>query len=238
MASRGRGRSGHPRGTGPPLPVFDPQDFMETMGTIVATIVQAGVVGGQGGMSNLQRFKAHHPLTFRGGGDPLVADHWFNQIERVLEAMEITSATTPIKLAAFQLAGESLIWWDWVKTSRNVEAMTWVDFIELFMSKFFPVSSKHVKAQEFLDLRQGDMTVLEYVARFTKLACFADDYVAIDLDKVRRFEDGRRLSIRGKIMGILLQDMYSMVRTSMAIDGEIVDAKSIQDADTGKRNEG
>ena len=211
---------------------------METMGAIVATIVQAGVVEGQGGMSNLQRFKAHNPLTFRGGGDPLVADHWFSQIERVLEAMKITSATTPIKLAAFQPAGESLIWWDWVKTSINVEAMTWVDFIELFMSKFFPVSSRHVKAREFLDLRQGDMTVLEYVARFTKLACFADDYVATDLDKVRRFEDGRRLSIRGKIVGILLQDMYSMVRTAMAIDGEIVDAKSIRDADTGKRNEG
>ena len=34
------------------------------------------------------------------------------------------------------------------------------------------------------------MTVLEYVARFTELARFADDYVVIDLAKVRRFEDG------------------------------------------------
>ena len=67
--------------------------------------------------------------------------------------MEITSATTWIRLASFQLAGESLIWWDWVKTSRNVEAMTWVDFRELFMSKFFPEFSKHVKAQEFLDFQ-------------------------------------------------------------------------------------
>ena len=117
----------------------------------------------------------------------MVADHWFRQIERLLEAMEITSATTWIRLAAFQLAGESLIWWDWVKTSRNVEAMTWVDFKELFMIKFFPTSAKHVKAREFLDLRQGDMTILEYVARFTELPCFADDYVATDLAKVRRF---------------------------------------------------
>ena len=31
------------------------------------------------------------------------------------------------------------------------------------------------------------MTVLEYMARFTELAHFADDYVAIDLAKVRRF---------------------------------------------------
>ena len=167
----------------------------------------------------------------------MVADHWFRQIERVLEAMEITSATTRIRLAAFQLAGESLIWWDWVKTSRNGEAMTWVDSRQLFMSKFFP-AARHVKAREFLDLRQGDMIVLEYVARFTELAHFVDDYVATNLAKVRRFEDGMRLSIRGKIVGLLLQDMDVMVRTAMAIEGEIVDVKSIQDAGTGKRKEG
>ena len=77
------------------------------------------------------------------------------------------------------------------------------------------------------------MTILEYVARFTELARFADDYVATDLAKVRRLEDGLRLSIRGKIVGLLLQDMDSMVRKSMAIGGEIVDAKSIRVVDTG-----
>ena len=65
------------------------------------------------------------------------------------------------------------------------------------------------------------------MARFTEPACFADDYVATSLAKVRRFEDGLRLSIRGKIMGLLLQDMDFMVRTTMAIEGEIDDAKSI-----------
>ena len=53
MTSRGQGRKGRPRGYGPPSPVFDPQAFMETIGTTVATIVQAGVAGGQEGMSNL-----------------------------------------------------------------------------------------------------------------------------------------------------------------------------------------
>ena len=50
----------------------------------------------------------------------------------------------------------------------------------------------------------GTMTVLEYVARFTELARFADDYVATNAAKVRRFENGLKLSIRGKIVGILL----------------------------------
>ena len=48
------------------------------------------------------------------------------------------------------------------------------------------------------------MTVLVYVARFTELARFADDYVAIDAAKVRRFENGLKLSFRGKIVGLHL----------------------------------
>ena len=46
--------------------------------------------------------------------------------------------------------------------------------------------------------------MLKYVAKFTKLARFVDDYVATDMAKVRKFEDGLKLSIRGKIMGLLL----------------------------------
>ena len=68
------------------------------------------------------------------------------------------------------------------------------------MGKFFPASSRHTKAQEFLELKQGTMTVLEYVAMFTELAHFGDDYVASDMVKVRKFEDGLKLSIRGKIV--------------------------------------
>ena len=55
---------------------------------------------------------AHHPSTFKGGKDPMVVDHWFRQVERVLEAMKITSDTTRIRLAAFKLEGESQVWWD------------------------------------------------------------------------------------------------------------------------------
>ena len=60
--------------------------------------------------------------------------------------------------------------------------------------------------------------MFEYVAKFTKLARFADDYVAKDMAKVRKFEDGLKLSIQGKIVGFILQDMDSMVRTIMAIE--------------------
>ena len=39
----------------------------------------------------------------------MVADHWFMQIEKVLEAMEITSDASRIRLAVFQLEGEAQV---------------------------------------------------------------------------------------------------------------------------------
>ena len=78
MANRGRGRRGRPRGTGQAPPVFDQQVFVEAVGIAAATIAQASVAGSQGGPNNIQRFRAHHPPTFTGGEDPMVADHWCN----------------------------------------------------------------------------------------------------------------------------------------------------------------
>ena len=95
MASRRRGRRGCPRGTGqaPPtidqLPAFDQRAFAEVVGVVVAVIAQASIAGSQGDPNNLQRFRTHHPPTFTGGGDPMVADYWFMQIEKVLEAMRL-----------------------------------------------------------------------------------------------------------------------------------------------------
>ena len=46
--------------------------------------------------------------------------------------------------------------------------------------------------------------MMDYVARFTELARFANDYMSTDMAKVRRFENGLKLSIRGRIVGLRL----------------------------------
>ena len=148
--------------------------------------------------------------------------------------MEIASYTTRIRLAAFQLEGEAQVWWNWAKTSRDLEAITWAEFHNLFMGKYFPDTARHGKAQVFLELKQGTMTVLEYVARFIELAHFADDYVATDMAKVRRFENGLKFSIRGRIVGLRQQDMVA----ALTIEREIEDARSTRDTGaSGKRKE-
>ena len=53
----------------------------------------------------------------------------------------------------------------------------------------------------------------------------------------RRFENGLKLSIRGRIVGLRLRDMDSMVGTTLTIEREIEDARSTRDASVGSKSE-
>ena len=77
--------------------------------------------------------------------------------------------------------------------------------------------------------------MMDYVARLIELAQFADDYVATDKAKLRRFENGLKLSIRARIVGLHLQDMDSLVGTALTIEGEIEDARSTRDASVSSK---
>ena len=68
------------------------------------------------------------------------------QVEKVFEAMKIASDTTRIRLTAFQPEGEAQVWWNWAKTSKDLEAMTWAEFHDHFMGKYFMDTARHTKA--------------------------------------------------------------------------------------------
>ena len=53
----------------------------------------------------------------------------------------------------------------------------------------------------------------------------------------RRFENGLKLSIRGRIVGVRLRDMNSMVGTTLTLEREIEDARSTRDVGVGSKRE-
>ena len=53
----------------------------------------------------------------------------------------------------------------------------------------------------------------------------------------RRFENGLKLSIQDRIVGLRLQDMDSMVGTFLTIEREVEDARSTLDAGVGSKRE-
>ena len=79
------------------------------------------------------------------------------------------------------------------------------------------------------------MTMMDYVKRFTELARFVDDHVATNWAKVRIFENGLKLSIQARIVGLRLWDMDSMVGTTLTIKREIEDARSTRDVSVSNK---
>lgn len=55
----------------------------------------------------------------------------------------------------------------------NVNQITWDKFKECFYTKFFSVNLKDAKHKDFLDFKQGYMTVEEYDEEINMLSCFA-----------------------------------------------------------------
>ena len=53
----------------------------------------------------------------------------------------------------------------------------------------------------------------------------------------RRFENGLKLSIRGRIVGFRLRDMDSMVVAALTIEREIEDTWNTQDKGVGSKRE-
>ena len=100
------GNPGRVSGPGP-VTIGDATTTIAQATTVAGTIAQARATRSQGESSNLQRFKTHHPPTFGGEENLMVVDNWFHQVRKLMEAMEITSDATKIKLASFQLEGES-----------------------------------------------------------------------------------------------------------------------------------
>ncbi|KAM2767060.1 hypothetical protein COP1_022901 [Malus domestica] len=65
---------------------------------------------------------------------------------------------------------EADLWWGTIRAQYNIEEMKFDNFEQLFLKCYFLDAMKHTKIQEFLDLKQGNMTVAEYVTKFIKLS--------------------------------------------------------------------
>ncbi|PKI68264.1 hypothetical protein CRG98_011344 [Punica granatum] len=95
--------------------------------------------------------------------------------------MEV-SDTQRVALATFMLEGDAQYWWEATQRrldSNSSHVITWAEFMQAFYNKYFPASFRRTKEREFLNLKQGDLSVAEYEVKFTKLSRFAPT-LAID----------------------------------------------------------
>lgn len=93
----------------------------------------------------------------------------------------------------------------WVSTRTELEAegeeITQEIFRERFLRKFFPEDVRGKKEIEYLELKQGNMSVTKYAAKFVELSKYYTHYKYADREfsKCIKFESGLRPEIKQAI---------------------------------------
>ncbi|XP_042468659.1 uncharacterized protein LOC122051540 [Zingiber officinale] len=137
---------------------------------------------------------------FHGGADPWAARSWLKNLEGTFWYMKCTDEEK-VELAAYHLRDQAVTWWDMQKSIFGEQRITWQMYREAFERQYFPVTFCLARRQEFLNLKQGDRSVMEYNAEFSRLAEFCPHLVAQDYDRMHQFTQGLAAYIRLKMSG-------------------------------------
>ena len=77
-----------------------------------------------------------NPKEFEGSSNPLDAEEWLSSIQLSMEFMELNDRER-VFCASFMFKREARYWWDSIKARRDVNAMTWAEFVKEFNRIFF-----------------------------------------------------------------------------------------------------
>ncbi|OVA00993.1 hypothetical protein BVC80_855g7 [Macleaya cordata] len=115
----------------------------------------------------LKDFKSWRPTSYDGTPDPAKAEKWLKDIEKIFDLIRCIDELK-VRMATYMLVDGA---WDWWKSiSEGMGPITWDEFQSLFLDRYFSAAVKEKKYYELMGLRQGNMTVDQYLARFTNLS--------------------------------------------------------------------
>ncbi|TYK26473.1 DNA/RNA polymerases superfamily protein [Cucumis melo var. makuwa] len=140
-----------------------------------------------------------------------------------------------VRLATFLLQKEAEGWWKSILARRSdARALDWQTFRGIFEDKYYPSTYCEAKRDEFLGLKQGSLSVVEYERKYTELSRYADVIVASESDRCRRFERGLHFEIRTPVTAIAKWTNFSqLVETALRVEQTITEEKSAVELSRG-----
>ncbi|KAK1651457.1 hypothetical protein QYE76_069262 [Lolium multiflorum] len=138
--------------------------------------------------SKLKNFQNTNPPIFSKTEEPLDADDWLQTMENNLEVAGV-EATEKV-FATHYLSGPARAWWTSARAMNVGQMMTWEDFKLKFSKYHVPQGLIKKMRDEFRELKQGKMSVVEYRDRFLTLSRYAPDETDTNEKRKERFLNG------------------------------------------------
>ena len=109
-----------------------------------------------------------------------------------------------------------MIWWQLKKPLEPV--WLWPRFLEVFNEEYFPEMVRDQKVQEFMNLKQGKMIVVEYNTKFMELCHYAPHIVSTESRKARKFGAKLRWNIQNKVDILRLPTYQEVLQRAIIVE--------------------
>nr|ABA99318.1 retrotransposon protein, putative, unclassified [Oryza sativa Japonica Group] len=182
-----------------------------------ATNVQVPTVQQQ---CKLSEFLKTGPPTFAMAVDPMEASDWLRTVERKLGLIQCTDQER-VGFATHQLVGPASEWWDNYEASQpEGHTTTWNEFSSVFRRSHVPSGMITLRKRAFRYLKQGDLTVTEYLHEFYRLARYAPEDVETDEEKQEKFLQGLKDELAVQLLLEDYENFEKLVDKAMQLESE------------------
>ena len=149
---------------------------------------------------SIERVRKLGVRNYDGIGDPEKAWSWLEGNERVFNVIGCSDEKM-VTYSAFLLRDRALDWWKAVQR-RFSEGVSWTQFKEEFLEKFYPTVYKDQKIEEFFKLEQGTMSVTDYEKKFLELVRHVPLFCDHEVHKSKRFVVGVRKEVKSILASV------------------------------------
>jgi hypothetical protein len=115
---------------------------------------------------------------------------WLMSVEKKFQVVQRNNHDK-VLLASYQPTRPATDWWDaYMEAHQELESINWLEFRTAFHTHLVSQGVMKLKKKEFQELKQGSMSVNQYVTQFTQLSHYAPHEVDIDERKQEYFLNG------------------------------------------------
>ena len=107
------------------------------------------------------------------------------------------------------------------------------NLLTCFLEQYFSSVHHSIKRDEFRSLIQGNMSVIEYEAKFESLSHFDKSLDSDHEEKIKLFLKGLKPSIRDKVYHLNHNSVADAVKMALKVEQERVDASRFLDKKRG-----